>query len=375
MMRLKVEKEHTRGKVAIVTIKEECPNYGNSLQNYAVLKVLQKYGFSVETLVFEYDKNWLRKLRLKQLAHKISRYRFSSNKIYWTCSAEKRRKFYRFHKKSCPYRFVKDVNRLQGQYDYFVVGSDQVWNPKWYNVNALKKDMYFLTFAKPEQKICFAPSFGISEIPVEWKDYFREQLLTFPRISVREKSGADLIHDLTGRDAEVIIDPTLVIESEEWRTIMNAPDKVNTECGYILVYFLGGISENRKHYIDGLAEQYNFTVYDILDKNCSTLFTADPGEFLFLIEHARLVLTDSFHACVFSFLLDKPFQVFEREGTELGMFSRIADLLDLFNLQRKIFDSGLENDLFECDYSEGKQVLEVERKKALSFLKESLHLK
>ena len=90
---------------------------------------------------------------------------------------------------------------------------------------------------------------------------------------------------------------------------------------------------------------------------------------------ASLILTDSFHACVFAFIYERPYLVYAREGKENGMISRIDTLLSKFGMQRKYIDSGLENELFEHDYSKGKMQLNEERDKSVRFLKKALEIK
>ena len=91
-----------------------------------------------------------------------------------------------------------------------------------------------------------------------------------------------------------------------------------------------------------------------------------------MIKNAELILTDSFHACVFAFLFKKPFLVYSRQGQEQGMMSRIDTLLTKFNINRKFVDSGINNELLEANYENGYEILDRERKKAIEFLKEAL---
>ena len=119
--------------------------------------------------------------------------------------------------------------------DFFVVGSDQVWNPEWYEDCKIKKEMYLLTFADDSKKICFSPSFSVEKLPSKWEEWFRVNLNKFPRLSVREDTGAKIIENLTGRKAEVLIDPTLMLSKEEWKKL-SADNKI-TEKDYILTYF------------------------------------------------------------------------------------------------------------------------------------------
>ena len=87
----------------------------------------------------------------------------------------------------------------------------------------LRKDAFLLNFFDAKQKVCFAPSFGVSEIGDEWKLLFAEKLKEIPYLSVREEAGAEIIKQLTGKSAEVLIDPTLMLDANEWRKIEKKP--------------------------------------------------------------------------------------------------------------------------------------------------------
>lgn len=359
-------------KIAIITINEAKPNYGNRLQNYASKVVLEQFGADVSTLCFDKSIRHIRILKRKRWLHKLSFYKLSKSSDYWKYDVERICAFEDFNRRYISQLCIDSCEHLSEEFDYFAVGSDQVWNANWYEGNSLKKDLYLLTFAKPEQKICMAPSFGIDELPDAWNDYFKKQLPTFPNLLVREKSGADLIYRLTGQKAEIMIDPTLLLTAEDWLKIAQRPKNVDCNKRYILTYFLGGRSKTQDQYIQELTQKYNLTVYNLLDKSNRELFVVDPGEFVYLIAHAELVLTDSFHACVFAFLFHKPFQVFARGGTQTKMFSRIENLLTMLSLERKYAGSGLKNKLFECDYEVSLKRLESERSKARTFLNRSL---
>lgn len=357
-------------KILIVTINEWEPNFGNRLQAYATGYMCERSGAYVQIACFDKTIRQYLKFLIKYSVQKFIKKKYYKD----TLRNERIKNFERFNRKYLPNYFVKDTNKLENKFDYFVTGSDQVWNAAWYKSNPLKKDMYLLSFARPEQKVCMSPSFGTAEITTEWKSFFCEQLKSFPNLSVREESGAELIHDLTGKTAEVLIDPTLMLSASEWLKISEKPKDVSCECDYILTYFLGTLSEERKKLIDELAQQNNWKMYSLLDVSQEDLYRVNPSEFIYLLEHAKLILTDSFHACVFSFLFKKPFKVFEREGVETGMFNRIQHLLDLFYLQDKKWDGDFGDDLLNCDYSKGYKQLEVERAKVKDFLNKSFEL-
>ncbi len=365
-------------KAKIVTIIDPNYNYGNYLQNYAVKTVIDSItGDNSITISFEKPAQPKWKSDIKYIVHYITKFRFAGNKDYWRMywiNQKKNKKFIEFRNKYINTELIDSISEL-GNDDYYIIGSDQVWNPIWYKYSPLKKDMFLLTFAKPEQKICFSPSFGIEELPQEWKEWFKKHLSTFNRISVREEAGAKIVKELTGKDAEVLIDPTMMLDAAQWRKISRKPEKIDCDRPYILTYFLGKRSDRVNADLKKYAKQKNAVVYNLRDIENINVYLADPSEFVYLFEHAELILTDSFHACVFSFIFKRPFLVYERQDNSGNMMSRLNTLLKKFDIERKYVDSGLDNDVFECDYENGYKLLESERVKVIEFLKESMRLK
>ncbi|AQS18262.1 polysaccharide pyruvyl transferase family protein [Clostridium beijerinckii] len=358
-------------KAGIVTIFDPNPNYGNRLQNYAVHRVLLELGLEPKTLYVEKQGRSLKE-GIKFLIHRITNFHFTKDVYYWKYTYEKIKKFDKFNCKYIPNKQIKSFYNLNREYDYFIIGSDQVWNPSWYN--RMKREAYLLNFAKTEQKVCFSPSFGIAELPNEWKEYFKDSLNTFRNISVREETGASIVNKLIGKKAEVLIDPTLMLNKNEWIKVSKKPDNINLKNEYILTYFIGGKTKEQEEYIRKVANENNMNIYNLLDYNQPDIYMSDPSEFIYLINNSKIVFTDSFHACVFSFIFKRPFQVFPRNGSEANMMSRIENLLDKFSLQRKLYGF-IGNDLFECDYSEGYKQLNKEQEMVIEFLNKSLSLK
>lgn len=358
-------------KAGIVTLGDTSMNYGNRLQHYAVGAVLQDLGVRAESIEIR-DGDSFGMLWLKYWMQRLSAYHLPGDSRYWKYQAPKKIQFCRFDKKYFHSRYIRKIGDIK-KFDKFVLGSDQVWNPAWYSRNPLRKELYLLTFAKPEQKVCFAPSFGAGELPEEWKPWFKEHLSSFPRISVREESGKRIVRELTGKDAEVLIDPTLMLDAKEWLQIARSPRGVDCEKPYVLTYFLGERAIEADNLMKELGEAYGFHIYNLMDYKMPGLYRSGPREFIYLIAHAGLILTDSFHGSVFSFLFEKPFLVYERQGEYDNMFSRIETLLDKFDLRRKYANSKLKNELLESDYSVGKMHLRAEREKVRAFLRESMN--
>lgn len=354
----------------ILTICDTTPNYGNRLQNYAVQHVLECLGLRVTTISVE-NKAVSKKDKLKYILQKLSRFHFPGDTEYWRTEFQRKLNFDKFNRKYITTKYVKTVAEI-GFADYFVIGSDQVWNPDWYQYCPIKKEAFLLSFARPEQKICFSPSFGTIDIATEWRGWFQSQLKSFPQIAVREEAGAKIIKNLTGKKALVTIDPTLMLNSRTWNSLACKPKHIDFEINYILTYFLGGRSERINLELEEYANETDSVLYHLLDKSHSQLYNTNPSEFIYLISHAKLIITDSFHACIFSFIYGKPFLLYEREGSTKDMMSRMDTLFRKFKLERKYVNSGLYNELLECDYHEGYEALKTEQETLRKFLETSM---
>ena len=345
-------------------------NYGNRLQSYASQIILRKMGFQTSVIYLKSYKERIRDI-IKNFFLIIPLCllpeRFKRKRMFWL----RQKVFNEFNRTHIDTKGYLSIKNIEDK-DFFVVGSDQVWNPKHYN--DVKKQLFFLTFTSSSKRICLSPSFGLSDIPPQWKDFFKEALSGFPRLSVREKRGAEIIKELTGRDAEVLIDPALMLDKEQWLKIAKKPKNVDFDTKYVFNYFLGDMPARAKLDGEKVAEELNGRIYNIMDFNSPELYISGPSEFLYFIEHATVVQTDSFHACVFSFLFGKPFLLYAREGKDTDMFSRMETLFSTFGLKRKYVGSGEKNDVYECDYTYGYEKLKAEREKVTKFLKQSMNI-
>ncbi len=347
-------------KVAIVTLYGE-NNYGNRLQNYAVQKTLEKMGCEVETIVAIEKSKQKRSLKF-YIANILAE---TLPCIVKRINADfiRHKSFKNFTKKYIPTRYILTEgtfpNSLNDEYDYYVAGSDQIWNP---NFRDVKKNYYnmFLRFVPKDKRICFSPSIGVSKLPDEWIEKFTEGFNGFNELSVREETGARIIKELSGKDAKVLIDPTLMFDKDEWLKVSKkskAPKKP-----YVLEYFLG---ERDNEKLNAIAKENNLSRVTLLDRNNSDIYVSGPGEFIDLVSKADMICTDSFHACVFSILFGKPFIVYKRKDKTQDMYSRIDSLLNLFNVEsngKPIIVSPKLRD----------EVLKIERKKVFDFLKRNM---
>lgn len=356
-------------KIAIVTLYGNV-NFGNKLQNYAIQNIYRKMGFDVETLKISnsnYDRlkiEFLNKIisivvnfyRSNVIVHK---YRNNNFRLF--------EKKYLKNSKRDVYYF--NIRKISNKFFKFSIGSDQVWNP----VGGLDKKIKFLNVVKSSKKISFSASFGVDRIPQQDIAYYTEGLSSIQYISVREEKGKELIKSLTGRqDVEVLVDPTMLLTAEEWDKVSKKPKQLKTD-KYILTYFLGELSNQRKTEIEKVAKENNCEIINLLDRD-SEFYATGPSEFLYLEKHAFLVCTDSFHSSVFALLYNIPFVIFDREQKEIeSMNSRIDTLINKFRLKSRRYNGiNITKENLEHDYTEAYKILEIERTKSETFLKKAL---
>lgn len=363
-----------RQKLAIITIAHGV-NYGNKLQNYALEATLRQLGFEVETLKQKVSYLTL----LHDLINKLRRPVESFKEI--KPKRQRAAKFALFNKdylSFARYSIARktDIAKISGVYDYFVLGSDQVWNPYFRMYNRAAMFGYGL---KPGQAVPYAPSFGVSSIPGAQRTQITKYLKALKYISVREKQGQEIVNELTGRkDTVHVLDPTLLLSADDYRVIASKPKDfgINKGKGYILTYFLGQAAGALRDDIQSTARANNLDVINLNDINDSVVYSYGPSEFLYLFDNASLVLTDSFHAAVFSIIFRRPFVVFDRSrDKEASMNSRIESLLDVTGLHDRYNIDLKSKKLFKPDYSAVSERLEKEQQKSLNYLKKALGVK
>lgn len=347
-------------KIGIITIIDL--NLGNRLQNYALQRYLQQLGYDVRTIV--YTKRNLKAEIKRILKNVLAIFSEKHNDVVWA-NFNKRIKW--------DNRLVKDsAEEINRDYDFFVAGSDQIWNPNFDFIS----DREFLTFADNKKRVSYAASIGVDLIPQDKQTKYKEYFDGFKAISVRECEAADIVNDLTGKDATVVVDPTMLFSEEEWDNVATA-SRIKIQKKYIVKYFLGGCSEFTTKSIDKLASEQKLEVFDVIGANGRVKKNVGPAEFVWLIKNAEYVCTDSFHATVFSILYHKQFFVFERPSAKgYGkMNSRIDTLLNKFSFNSRYISCTEEQELGKFDficYDNVEKVLVAEREIAKNYLLEAL---
>lgn len=267
------------------------------------------------------------------------------------------------------YYLSDDLSSLNYDTDYFVVGSDQVWNPSMNKVSS----KFFLDFADKSKRVAYSPSFGISKLDDhDTVEKYTQWINDIPYLSVRENEGAQLIKYLTGREAIVLADPTMLLTRDEWLSVSEqASNRPDTP--YLLTYFLGGPTDETRLKLKEIANEKNMAVINLGDITEKEIYETGPSEFLDYINNASAFFTDSFHGVVFSIIFQTPFVVYERQSSGPSMYSRIETILDNFDMRDREAE-GFDQDIFSMDFSGTYEVLEREYEKSINYLKEALRI-
>lgn len=324
-------------KVGILTLPLHT-NYGGILQAYALQTVLKRMGHEAILL----DRNWI----------ELSQFRKILSDAKWMVRSIFLRK-----KQIAPYKvqeamgknikafilkeinprvIVKQISDIQNLHlDAIVVGSDQVWR-RHYTPNIA---FYYLDFAQwwGVKRIAYAASFGIKEWDYSPKETEKcKQLLNlFDGVSLREESGKKLCSQFLGRkDTKVVLDPTFLLEASDYQSLIVKVD--NSITGDLLCYILDPNAELQT-IIDKTANYYKYKPYytnigENTNFNSLSQYIKPSIEYwLKGFIHAKFVITDSFHGCVFSILFNKPFLVYGNKNRGLARFESLLSQLGLSN--------------------------------------------
>lgn len=354
-------------------------NYGGILQNFALQTVLLRMGHEVITLdPKRYKLSWWQHF-LHIVRQMVSRYllrRYNKSILSKWRTDNKVRKLgantFRFVDKYIRRKEYADLYHdvTSDEFEAYIVGSDQVWRPE-YNPQLPNK---FLTFTRDwnVRRIAYAASFGISTWSADTSttEKCRKGLRKFDLVTVREDSGVTLCNKLFGVQAQLVLDPTLLLTKEDYCSMLHL-SKVPKSKGNLLVYILD-YTDDKLKLIQRVTDDYHlipFRVnsdYENYKADLSRRIQPPVEQWLRGFYDADYVVTDSYHACIFSIIFGKPFVVYANSGR--GM-TRFNSLLGQLFLQNNLVLSSDEFHGFNNDYQVSIKELEILRKKSIEILK------
>lgn len=377
---------NTYNKIGLLTFYDN--NYGSALQCYATKHVIQENGY--DCIVLDEEPSREQNIIIKGVRfyyrcildpHYFQNRRKNLRAMtieYGLISKESEDKISLFVKrhlspKKCSYDALTDIGNSDS-YSCFIAGSDQILNS-----SRPIENRYLLNFTKPEKRIAFAVSFGVSEVSRIDILPLKKGLKQFRSLSVREESGQKIVKDLIGRDVPRLCDPVVLLTADEWKE--KSKEGVHLDSPYIFIHFLNEPNDTAIKAITYLSEKENvnpicFAYHHDKLKHIDgiQMIDGDPFDYVNLIANADYICTDSFHTTMFSIIFKKQFFTFQRQYLHNNpQTSRITDLLKRYGLEERFITNAdtIENaeafKEYNCD-----EKLDQERNKAMKFLKKAI---
>lgn len=374
-------------KTGLITLHDY--NFGSALQCYATQSYINKYYCDCVLIQKREPTNRLRSVfqRIMNYVGLSAKHPFQIKRIYEQVKAQRAgrltitkdslKEIKRFNYN---YIFMElysfdELSKAAAslEYDYFLSGSDQVWNG--FRVDGT--DMFFLRFAPPEKRIAWAPSFGSDCIAPYNMSIFKQYISEYSRLSVREESGQRIIKELINKESELLCDPVLLLTASEWREQYLNSAHIKNHSKYILLFFIDEISDYAMQRVQEFQKRtdyqvisfgYDYKKYTSIERHIH--IDGSPFDFLKMIDQSDLVITDSFHATIFSLIFHKEFYTYSRKYTHRqNQSTRIELLLERTGIRER-FDA--ENMQKAIDYSRTDSLFIKERARSDSYLESFL---
>lgn len=367
-------------KVGIITFHNSY-NCGSMLESFALHHYLLKRGVDNEIVNFSnegqkrlygiYERNHNGKDIVKNMILFPHRKRLKYNNLCYQKFQQENMKL------SKEYSTIEELD--DSPYSVVVAGSDQIWNITIVDFD----DVYFLPWVKKARKVAYAPSFGARNIQKFAKNpsKYQKYLEDFDALSVREENGKKWIKELTNKEVEVFIDPTLLLERKDYDLIRDRDYKVPEK--YIFFY-CPTFQKDICQFVSKIAKKYQlpvitwsskkYFIHNIKKYGFTLASYESPAVYLTLIKNASLVITTSFHGTIFSSIYQKKFFTI-KNGDMYNEDDRVKTLLTSLGLENQLMDYQYQEDfdyLQEVDYQIYQENLKKLQKKAKEYIKNSI---
>ena len=356
-------------KVGIMTF-HGADNYGAVLQAYALHEWLKKNGLTPEFI------NYRSRAYEKYDLFRSNRYKkrpvfLLEDILNYTKNKRKKNNFQAFRTEhlivsETVYTKVADLDAASDKYDWYICGSDQIWNS---TINRELDTAFLLNFVKYNQKkIAYAPSLGVDHLSNRDLIAVEEAIRSFHAVSVREEQGVDILQPYCSKKVNCVCDPVFLLEECDYTSLCNRIEGDK----YVFLYIVGSARQNRHiiAYAQELAAKKQLQIIYIVDGNKTLFhikgknaFGCKVDEFLSLINNAEYIISNSFHATAFSVIFQKQFVTFSKQGTS----SRMYNLLKEFKLLNRVFSNDLSIEE-KIDFQYSKNKIEEMRKNAEAYL-------
>jgi len=366
-------------RLAIITMFR-LNNYGSVLQAFATQQVIKRMGIESDIVDYKYPNEYQYKRGFKRPSKTSLKYKIAKILGIREFLSKIVKSFISQYIQSTHFFTTKDeILKDLPIYDIYLVGSDQVWNPRFMKGD----DVFLLSFAPSDKKkISYSSSFACNSIADQYIDSYKEWLSKFSAISVREKQGVHLIKELTGKDVTVTLDPTLLLNKEEWLVFSNQKP-FKSKKNYILLYMLGYAfdpSPDIYNLLKYYQEKYDYKVISFTPipkqysiKNVKILYRTDFFDFLHYFANASLVITSSLHGTAFALNFGKPLISVVNDKNKLSD-DRQCSILESLNLESCVFykESAIDSVNPYYDKIEEQKNLQQMRDASISYLKRAI---
>lgn len=379
------KKQDVKMRIGIITLQPRF-NYGGIMQAYAMQKVLTRLGHQ-GTLIDSIPSRLPYKTKyLIYIKRAILKYLFKKNiivrldkKTNKEISIKGKHTFNFINNHINKVNKAKDFSDIsKNEFDAFIVGSDQVWRPKYFHTHIKRA---FLDFTKnwETKRIAYAASFGTDEW--EFSDEETNTCSTlaqkFDAISVREISAINICKEHLGANATHVLDPTMLLSSDDYKELFEKADTPQSS-GNLMCYILdrNNLTENIINTVVCEKDLKPFIANSkVEDPDAALEEQIQPPveNWLRGFYDAEYVVTDSFHACVFSIIFNKPFIVF---GNKSRGMTRFKSLLTTFGLEERLIATAEEAKTIikkEIDWKRVNKQLKYMQEISCSFLESALN--
>lgn len=344
-------------------------NFGSALQCFALQTTLENMGNSVKVINYRNPRFGSVDIRKENFCYVFAPILEAVSKRFKLANLIFRKKY--IHETELV-TSSEEIANISRNFDAVVFGSDQIWAPNLLNTVYLGDSI-----GKDVRKISYAASIGLNNIPESLAKNYKQYLDDFYSISIREQEGRDLLRTKCNIDPVVVLDPTLLVDVKTYIKIQKPVEGIKKP--YLFCYFLN--KEHRyKENVQRYAHEHKLQIVGVSDKVDDDkwmirLTGLGADHFLWLIDNAETIMTDSYHGSIFSLLFHKNLWIFQRfdENNPICQNSRIRQLQYNFNLWHRVISASSQIDeSTPIDYAYFESQLKNLRVSSLEFLKKSL---
>lgn len=338
-------------------------NYGAVLQAWALREVINRFPDCIADIINYVPPGYVI-------------YPYESTEIGVNKMIKKRKRYEEFLRTYCGVDSPIVHKVIGNKYDFYCVGSDQVWNFDFRE----NQDQEYLFPNLDDKAIRFSYAASIKEKSIKEKDIFYQHLSRFKMISLREHSFLSEMQNYCKQKIVQVLDPTLLLTAEDYNPLVCLDKLIEDKFIFFFIYPIGDAIREYVPFVNTLARKYHLkilhTCFDAPDymfvNNAGCVMYEGINEFLWYMKHAEIVVTTSYHGMIFSLVFQRPFYLFIREAGK----ERLLELTELLGLQDRVVTNYIPANRLSDDinYKSVNKILNRERKRSNMFLKSVMDL-